>query len=359
VIKININLPERSYPIYITTGFGDLESCFEHAGIEGKVAVITDENVDRYYSQKVQLELENAGRKFFKYIIKPGEGSKNLNTISGIYSFLINNGFDRQSSIVALGGGVVGDIAGFAAATFLRGVNFIQMPTSLLAQADSSVGGKVGVDFKNCKNIIGAFYQPKFVYINVNSLKTLPARELKAGLAETLKHGLIIDENFYEYIEYNLEKIFYYDIDVLQHITKVNCRIKGDIVEKDEKESCLRAILNFGHTIGHAVESMSDFKLLHGECVAVGIIGAYKMARYLGMVSEDTVSRVIKTVERIGLPVYIKGLDIEQVYNQMFYDKKVKKGILNFILPKRIGEVIICSVEDQTIIKSVLSEIIK
>lgn len=358
MIKVNVNLAERSYPIYISSDYSGLGKRIAAAGLQGKIALITDKNVDKYQSDSVISILGKYTDKLYKYVIEPGEKNKNLDTVKGIYKFLIDSKFDRDSTLVALGGGVVGDITGFAAATFLRGINFVQVPTSLLAQADSSVGGKVGVDFENSKNIIGAFYQPKLVYINVSSLKTLSKRELRSGLAETLKHGLILDEYFYEYVEYNIEKIFNYNVDILQYIAKMNCVIKGKVVEEDEREGDLRAILNFGHTIGHAVESVSNFELLHGECVAVGIIGAYKMAQYLEMVNEETVNKVTQTIEKVGLPTKLSGINVEKVYEQMFYDKKVRKDKLVFILPKKIGKVVKCVIDDENLVKTVLGEII-
>jgi len=358
VIKLNINLNERSYPIYITTDYNDLKSSLDNAKINGKVVLITDTNVDKCQSQQCMESLKRYDGEVHKYVIEAGEKSKNLDTVKDIYKFLIDLKLDRNSTLIALGGGVVGDITGFVAATFLRGINFVQIPTSLLAQSDSSVGGKVGVDFEGSKNIIGAFYQPKFVYININTLKTLPKRELQAGLAEVVKHGIIQDSDFFEYIDYNVNKIFNFDENVLQYITKVNCSIKGSVVEKDEKESGLRAILNFGHTIGHAIETVMDFELLHGECVALGMIGAFKMAQYLEMVEPEIVEKVQNTLMKIGLPVRLEGIDVDKVYNQMFYDKKVKGDKLNFILPrKNIGEVIQCIIDDEALIKRAISDL--
>jgi 3-dehydroquinate synthase len=356
--KININLSERSYPIYITTDYSDMGKALHNAKIGGKIVLITDTNVDKYQSNDCMDALKSNGCDVCKFVIEAGEKSKNLDTMRDIYHYLVGQKLDRNSSIVALGGGVVGDIAGFVAATFLRGVNFIQIPTTLLAQSDSSVGGKVGVDFEGSKNIIGAFYQPKFVYLNVNTLKTLPVRDIKSGLAEVVKHGIIQNADFFDYIGYNISKIFSFDEAVLQYMAKVNCSIKGSVVEKDEKESGLRAVLNFGHTVGHAIETVMDFELMHGECVSLGMIGAFKMAQYLKMIDEIEVEKVSSTLDKIGLPVRVENIDVDKVYNQMFYDKKVKGNKLNFILPReRIGEVIQCVIEDEGLIKRVISEL--
>lgn len=358
MIKLRINLGHRSYPIFITTSYEEVGKSIHDSRVHGKMVLVTDSNVDKCQSDECMNALYKAGYSVEKFVFEAGEKNKNLDTVKNIYSKLIDLKLDRNSSLIALGGGVVGDITGFAAATFLRGINFIQIPTTLLAHSDSSVGGKVGVDFNNSKNIVGAFYQPKLVYINVNTLKTLPKRELISGLAEVVKHGIIQDEEFFEYIDYNINKILNYDELVLQYIAKMNCTIKGSVVERDEKESDLRAILNFGHTIGHAIETFMEFKLLHGECVSLGMMGAFKMSQYLQMIDDSTVERVRKTLQKIGLPVTMKGLNTDKIYEQMFYDKKVKSDKLTFVLPKgRIGEVVQCTIEDEGLIKQAISEL--
>ncbi|NTV89970.1 MAG: 3-dehydroquinate synthase [Clostridiales bacterium] len=357
MMKLNISLGERSYPIYINTDFSGLGKALSSAGVGNKIAIITDSNVEGFYLAEITALLSSLNFDVFNHVIEAGERNKNLDTVRGIYTFLAGLKLDRNSSILALGGGVTGDIAGFAAATFLRGINFIQVPTSLLAQADSSVGGKVGVDFEDKKNIIGAFYQPKFVYINVNTLKTLPERELTSGMAEVIKHAVIMDQDFFEYLDYSMDKIRSFDEDTLLYITKMNCTIKGGVVEKDEKEGDLRAILNFGHTFGHAIETVSGFEKLHGECVSVGIAGACRLANHLGMLDKATVGKVESLLVKAGLPVRFSGFDAEKVYETMFHDKKIKSGKLTFILPKSIGVVIQLGLDDELLIKKVISEI--
>jgi len=357
MIKMSINLGERSYPIYIATNYADIGKSIASARLTGKMVLITDTNVDMHQADECINALKEYGFDVHKYVIAAGEENKNLDTVNEIYRYLVKQKLERNSVLIALGGGVVGDITGFVAATFLRGINFVQVPTTLIAQADSSVGGKVGVDFEGSKNIIGAFYQPKLVYINVNSLKTLPKREVQAGLAEVVKHGIIKDRDFFEYVEYNLSKIFEFKEDVLQFIARANCSIKGSVVEADEREGGLRAILNFGHTIGHAVESVSGFQLLHGECVSIGMVGAFKMAQHLGMVDAKESDRVLRLLERIGLLTGIKGMDVDKVFAQMYHDKKIKNNKLVFILPKRIGEVLQISIDDTALIKKVLQEL--
>jgi 3-dehydroquinate synthase len=357
MIRHLINLGNKSYPIYITTDFTDLGKNISAIRPGKKVVVVTDENVDKYYSDECVSKIEQSGFEVSKYVLKPGEKYKNLEEINNIYKKMVDCKLDRNSTLVALGGGVVGDMTGFAASTYMRGINFVQVPTTLLAQADSSVGGKTGVDYDGHKNIIGAFYQPRLVHINVNTLKSLPKRDISAGLAETIKHGIIMDEEFFEYIDYNVSKIFNFEENTLQYLAKMNCSIKGGVVEKDEKEDDLRAVLNFGHTIGHAVETVQNFELYHGECVSIGIVGAFKLAQYLELVTDESVTRVKNILVKAGLPVKLTGLDVDKVYNQMFYDKKVKDNSLKFVLPRRIGEVFQCLIEDSELIKKVLVDL--
>ena len=355
--RIDVNLGDRSYPIFVAADYSGMGKCLKEAGISGKLAVITDSNVDKHLWDRFRKELGTYEDGIFKHVIPAGEASKNLDTVKEIYKFLFDLRLDRSSTIAALGGGVTGDIAGFAAATFLRGINFVQVPTSLLAQADSSVGGKVGVDFEGGKNMIGAFYQPKLVYANVGSLSTLPEREFKSGLAEVVKHGMIADAGFFSFLEDNMDAVLGLDAETLKYVVKTNCSIKSGVVEKDEKESGLRAILNFGHTTGHAVESASGFKMLHGECVSVGIVAACKMAQYLGMIDDSVLRRAEAILGRIGLPVAISGIDPEDILNRMLHDKKIKNGRLTFVLPKKIGEVERRVIDDHGLIRKVLREI--
>lgn len=358
MVKLNVNLGDRGYPIYIAGDFTGLEKTCSDARLRGKILLITDSNVEQYYCTDCVRELETTGAEVLTHVIPAGEQHKTLETVSNIYRKLIEFKADRNTILVALGGGVTGDITGFAAATFMRGVSFIQIPTSLIAQADSSIGGKTGVDFEGSKNMVGAFYQPRFVYININTLKTLPEREMTSGLAEVIKHGLIRDADFYRYIDYNIDKIYRFDENVIAYITKMNCKIKGDVVEQDEREDGLRKILNFGHTIGHAVESASGFTLLHGECVAIGIAGAYRIAFKLGMIDEAVVEKVEETLGKIGLPIKAQGMDAKRIFDMMFFDKKVKDGKLNFVLPKGIGDVVSCILDNEPLLMEVLSELV-
>lgn len=358
MVKLNINLKDRGYPIFITNNYDELGKCLKGARLSGKVVLVTDTNVEKHQAEECMAQLAHSGIDVKKFVIQPGEASKNLKVVEELYRFLLEEKLDRSGILIALGGGVVGDLTGFVAATYMRGIHFVQIPTTLLAQADSSVGGKVGVDFMGSKNMIGAFYQPKMVYINVKSLQTLPERELKAGLAEVVKHGIIRDKDFFDYIDNNLNKILGLDDDVLQYMTKVNCSIKGRVVEEDEKEDDLRAILNFGHTVGHAIESVTDFRLLHGECVSLGMVSVFKLAAALDMVDKTSVVKVIELLSKIGLPVNLEALDVDKVYNQMFYDKKAKDGKLLFVLPRHIGEVVQVRLDEEELIRKAISNLV-
>lgn len=355
--KTNISIGGRTYPVYIEADFSQLSKACAEAGLCGKMLVVTDSNVDKHYSGACVGELAKAAAGISCHVIEAGEKSKTLDTVEEIYRKMILQKLDRNSTMIALGGGVTGDIAGFAAATYMRGVNFVQIPTSLIAQADSSIGGKTGVDFDGNKNMIGAFYQPCLVYINVNTLRTLPERELKSGLSEVIKHGLIMDAEFFDYIDNNIDEILKTDENTLKYVSKMNCSIKGGIVEQDERESGLRAILNFGHTIGHAVESESNFTMLHGECVSIGMAGACRLAFRLGMINEKTADKIEGTLKKAGLPIKINGMDRQKILDRMYYDKKIRDGKLNFVLPRGIGEVVCSTVDDLNLIDTVLTEI--
>ena len=357
MINLHVELKERSYPILISSNYDKFSEFLKVDDANTKLIIITDSNVFNFQYMEFIDALNTKNHTIYKYIIDAGEKSKSFDTVKDIYSFLLNLKVDRTDILIALGGGVVGDIVGFVASTYLRGISFIQVPTTLLAQVDSSVGGKVGINFNNKKNIIGSFYQPKFVYINLNSLSTLPIREFRSGLAEIIVHCIIGDRCLFEYIENNFQYIFEHDLAILEHVISENCAIKISVVEQDERDNGVRAILNFGHTIGHAIESVNNFKLSHGECVAIGSVGAFRLAQYMGLVDDVEVDRVINLLERVGLPYYLINLDIEQVFNQMHYDKKSDNGILVFILPNQIGKADKYYVENENLIKKVLNDL--
>lgn len=340
VEKIVLDFKERSYPIYFEEDFFKLPGILKEKNFSSKVLIITDTNVDNHYGEQLQHLLSGQGFICNKFVFQAGEQNKNLDTISLIYDECLKHRLDRKSVIIALGGGVTGDIAGFAASTFMRGIKFVQVPTSLLAQVDSSVGGKVGVDYQGSKNIIGSFYQPSLVYMNLKVLQTLPKREFISGMAEVIKHAVIYDYDFFEYLEQNIDSILKLDTNTLKYVVWKNCIIKSQVVQQDETEQELRAILNFGHTIGHALESVLDFSLLHGECVSVGMAAAAFIAYSNNLLAYNDYERILSLLQRFGLPVKVKDIDCNEVYEEMLRDKKQEKNKLKFILPVRIGRVI-------------------
>lgn len=339
--RLFVDLGINSYNILFSDNFSGLAENIKDVVKSKKALIVTDSNVDKLYSEEVGKHLEENGFLVSYYAFNAGEKSKNIETICDICEALVDNKLDRKSFIIALGGGVVGDMAGFAASIYLRGIDFIQIPTTLLSQSDSSVGGKTGIDFFGGKNILGAFHQPKLVYINVNVLKTLPEREFISGMGEVIKHGIIRDREFFEYLDKNYEDVKSLKADVLLKMCKTNCAIKSEVVAKDEKENGLRAILNFGHTIGHAIESYYNFLLTHGECVALGMCAISEIAYKRALISNDDKNRIIDILKKYGFKTKIAIDDIEKVLEIMYMDKKVESGVLKFILPEKIGEVVI------------------
>lgn len=354
---ITVNLEEKSYPICISTGgWDDLRNVIPEKYKTRTILIVSDENVHPLYFEILQSLLESLGIKAYSAIIPAGESSKSLNIYENLITKALQNGLNRRSAIIALGGGVTGDLAGFIAATYMRGIDFIQIPTSLLAMVDSSVGGKVAVNHSIAKNIIGAFYQPEFVYINVRTLATLPKREFSSGMAEIIKHGFIFDEVFLNSLDENMDKLMSLDIEALAEAITTSCRIKAGIVEQDEKENGIRAILNFGHTIGHAIEAVAGYdKYTHGEAISIGMVYESLIAKEMGLVDNVYVERLRSILERANLPTAINDMDIEKLIEKMFYDKKnLDKGI-TFILPAGYGKVEIFKNIGTDLIRRVLS----
>lgn len=313
-----------------------------------KICVFVDKNVDKYYSQTIVSTFSSFYNDVLIYRIPAGEQYKNLETIGGLYEFLINSGFERKDLLVALGGGVIGDMTGFAAATYLRGIDYIQIPTTLLAQVDSSIGGKTAVDFSGYKNMVGAFYYPKLVFINVDVLSTLPEEQFICGMGEVIKYGFIQDKEFYNYLTDNTKDINSRNQEALNHIIITCCRCKKIVVEEDPTEKGLRAILNFGHTIGHAIESLSNFTMFHGQCVSIGMVGALHLSLTKGFLDIETVENAISTLESFNLPTSVSGMDIEAVLNATKSDKKMSGGHIKFILLESIGRAFISEEVSET-----------
>jgi shikimate kinase / 3-dehydroquinate synthase len=338
-ISLNVELGDRSYPIAIGRGLLDDSSLLNrHIGGSGKVAIVTNTTVAPLYLEKVAAPLRAAGREVVSIILRDGEEYKTWESLNEVFDALLANKCDRKTTLVALGGGVIGDMTGFAAATYMRGVPFVQIPTTLLAQVDSSVGGKTGINHPLGKNMIGAFYQPRAVIADTATLDTLPARELSAGLAEVIKHGAILDAGFFDWIEANIAQLMARDHAALAHAIARSCEIKSDVVARDEREGGLRAVLNFGHTFGHAIESGLGYgEWLHGEAVGCGMVMAADLSRRLGLIDDAAVGRVRALVQAAGLPVVAPDLGLERWIELMEVDKKNEGGAIKFILLKPLG----------------------
>lgn len=335
--ELSIKTPTAEYPIYITNNFDGLADAFKRAGLaDRKLCIITESNVAPLYLQTIKDCLSDWDVTSFTF--KAGEESKNLDTISDFYKHFLDEKLDRRSVLVALGGGVTGDMTGFAAATYMRGIPFVQIPTTLLAQVDSSVGGKTGVDFMGNKNMVGAFYQPKFVYINHKTLSTLPSEQIASGMAEAIKTAYIIDKDLLTYFNENKAAIKALADEETEHVIYSCCKAKAYVVNRDEKESGLREILNFGHTFGHAIEKMSGFKLLHGECVAIGMAAAMHLNMSMGKTKDVDLAAAEQLFAYFDLPIRAEGFESEKIYREMFYDKKTKDGKLNIVLLEEIGK---------------------
>ena len=349
--RVRVELGPRSYDIQVDTrsasGFGRfvrqaLEASWTGSSCRGALVVMDGNLGGLWIATAYTAALEAAGIPAQTSVVPPGEQSKSLAQAERLYDALVTQGADRHTLIVALGGGVVGDLAGFVAATFARGLPLIMVPTTLLAQVDSSLGGKVGVNHPRGKNLIGAFHQPRGVWIDTATLETLPDRELRCGLAEVVKYGVIASSALFDFLEQNAEAILGRDARALEHIILESCRIKAGVVERDEREEGQeRAMLNFGHTIAHAIEAVAgyDGPFHHGEAVAVGMVAESRLAARLGWVSSDIVDRQVKLLTRFELPVAAPGLDLDKMVAAMRRDKKNRLGKIRFILPRSIGHV--------------------
>lgn len=356
---ISVPLGQRSYAIKIGKGLlAQLGQECVRLKLGVRCAIITDTNVGRKLAQPVYESLLKAGFEPILITVSAGETAKSLRSVESCFDQLATHRLERKSFIIALGGGVVGDLAGFVAATYLRGIDFIQVPTTLLAQVDSSVGGKTGVNLKAGKNLVGAFYQPKLVLCDLDTLKTLPEREFRAGLGEVIKYGIIYDAKLFAQIERNLPKILKRDERVLAAIIARCCEIKAEVVSQDEAESGLRAILNFGHTIGHAIENSIGYgKFLHGEAIAIGQVAAAELSNKILGLPQCDVERIEKLFARAGLPTRIK-LNVSQrqkLFAAMKLDKKVSGGEVKFVLAKQIGNVVWGQKVPQQLIEEILT----
>lgn len=356
--EIRVGLGERSYTITVQPGLIDRVGEFAKSlGFHSPVPIITDETVGGLYGERVKTSLERAGYRTAVLTFPAGETAKNLDTVARLYDGMVALKPERKSGLIALGGGVPGDIAGFVAATYLRGIPFIQVPTTLLADVDSSVGGKVGVDHAGGKNLIGAFHQPKAVLIDPDTLQSLDLRQIKAGLAEIIKHGIIADSSLFAAASDSLHRLLAKDRDEYCRIVPWNCRIKARVVEQDERESGLRAILNFGHTYGHAIESLTGYaRYLHGEAVAIGMVMEAQLGQMIGFTPPATVEAIRSILTAAKYPLAHPGLGADDMLDSMFRDKKVEKGVLRFVFPTAVGQTTVQPVEDREAVRKTWEE---
>lgn len=354
--RMTINYEKK--PCYDIVFAGDFELLLDELsklGVAGrKVAVIADSNTARLFGDTVCGLLDGHCKQILFHVFQAGEANKTLETVKEIYKALIEAKFDRKDLLIALGGGVVGDITGYAAATYLRGVDFVQIPTTLIALSDSSIGGKTGVDFDGYKNMVGAFYMPKLVYMNISVLKELDDRQFYAGFAEVMKHGLIKDAMFYEWLLDHMYEIHDRDQDVLREMVMRSCTVKKLVVEKDPKEQGERALLNFGHTVGHAIEKAMNFEMLHGECIALGMVAAAYISWKHNWLSMEEYYEVRDMFVPFNLPISIDSINPEEILALMKSDKKMEAGQIKFILLKKVGKAVIDkTVTDDEIMEAV------
>ncbi len=339
-IKVNLQIKEdKSYEIVIHEGILErIPLEVRDAELAHKFAIITDTNVEHLYGNTLLKMFLKAGLHAHIIVFPAGEEHKSRETKAWIEDRMLELQFGRDSAVIALGGGVVGDMAGYVAATYTRGLPYVQIPTTLVACVDSSIGGKTAVDTPHGKNLIGAFHQPWRVYIDVDTLLSLHQKEIREGLAEVIKYGVIKDEGLFSFLESNLDLVFSYDREALTHIIKRGCEIKAEVVEKDERESNLRKILNFGHTIGHAVENLSRYRITHGEAISIGMIAEGRLALEMGLWKEDQLERLTDLIRKAGLPTRVPAdMDIKDIVNTMKLDKKSRGGQIEMVLPAGIG----------------------
>ena len=353
--RTSVRLGRDSYDICIGSGLlMQTGRQLREIGFSDKLVIITDPTVKGLYGNTLSQSLTGEGFKVTILEVPEGEEQKSLDTAGRLYNELSNFHAERTTPILALGGGVIGDLTGFVAATYMRGVPLIQMPTTLLAQVDSSIGGKVALDHGQLKNKIGAFYQPRLVISDITTLKSLTTTELSQGLAEVIKYAAIRDKGFFAYLERNLEQIKSLDEGLLEDIVLRSAQIKAEIVEKDELDFGLRHILNYGHTVGHAIESASDFKAGHGEAVALGMLAAGRISNKLGMLSQNELIRLKEVIQRVGLPTKMPSLEVGRIIQAMEFDKKIFEGKIRFILLRSLGEAFITDEVSPSLIEQAL-----
>lgn len=346
---------EDRYAIYLEPDFQGLGYALADLETkERKICIVADSTTAELYLEPLKAALQGCCARVTSFVFPAGEEHKTLDTVRALYEHLILEKFDRKDILAALGGGVVGDLTGFAAATYLRGIRFIQVPTTLLSQVDSSIGGKTGVDFDSYKNMVGAFHMPSLVYMNLGTLKSLPERQFASGMGEIIKHGLIQDRDYYEWLSSHEKEVASRNYDALLPMVEGSCRIKRHVVEEDPTEKGIRAWLNFGHTAGHAIEKLKEFSLCHGECVAVGSVAAAWISWKRGYLTREELLEIENVFRRYGLPVRVSGLEPERILSATKLDKKMEAGKIKFVLLKSIGEAFVArDVEDQELLEAI------
>ena len=359
MIEIPVQLGARSYPILVGTGaLTSVGRELARRKVGRKVVVVSDAAIAALHGQPVTEGLRKAGFDTLSVSVPEGEHAKRLEIASGLWDRLLDVGCDRTSTVVALGGGAIGDLAGFVAATYMRGMNFVQVPTTLLAQVDASIGGKTAIDHARGKNLIGAFHQPRMVVVDPGTLTTLPDREFRSGLAEVIKHGIVLDADYFADLETDIASLLARDLSTLERVVAGSCRLKAQVVERDEREAELRWVLNYGHTIGHALEAVTGFRRwAHGEAVSLGIAAESRLAEHLGIASAETAERQLQLLSAVGLPV--KGLDVEPaaVMDALTRDKKSRDGQVAFVFAPEIGSFRIVPDVPPAAVRQVLQEL--
>lgn len=339
---LNVALEERGYPIWIGSGVGDSRDCWKRAlsaQSSGRVVVVTNQTVAPLYLDRISAVISDIGFSVVPVILPDGEQYKDWQHLNQIFDALMSNRIERGETLIALGGGVIGDMAGFAAACYQRGIPFVQVPTTLLAQVDSSVGGKTAINHPLGKNMIGAFYQPVAVLIDLQTLSTLPSREFSAGLAEVIKYGCILDAVFFEWLEQNIDQLMRRDLQALTHAVYRSCELKAQVVASDERESGRRAILNFGHTFGHAIEAGLGYgQWLHGEAVGAGMVMAAELSKQLGGIDVAMQQRIVSLIRRAELPVVPPDWPVQEYLSWMSHDKKAKSGKVRYVVLRSMGD---------------------
>ena len=353
--KIRVNLGINSYDIYVGSGLlTQTGQWLKENGLAGKLVIITNPVVNELYGNALKQGLVKQGFRVAVLPVPDGEEQKSLEVAGRLYNKLTDFYAERTTPILALGGGVIGDLAGFVAATYLRGVPLIQIPTTLLAQVDSSIGGKVAVNHGRLKNKIGTFHQPRLVISDISTLRTLPTKEFNGGLAEVIKYAVIADNEFFAYLETNLDRIKSLDETLLEETIYRSAKIKAEIVEKDERDLGLRNILNYGHTVGHGIESASDFKIEHGTAIALGMLAAARISNRLGLLDKTELVRLKSLIQRADLATELPRLEAEKIIQAMKHDKKILRGKVRFILPKALGNVFITDEVSLSLVEQVL-----